>query len=74
MDKTDWAGIEVSKEELLVALRREDQTLPLQSFPNTAPGHRAVARYLARPGRRVRVCMESDWTWRCCCRSVRAWK
>ena len=59
MDKTAVAGIEVSKEELLVALRREDRTLPLQSFPNTAPSHRAVAHYLARPGRRVRLCMES---------------
>lgn len=47
MDKTDFAGIEVSKEELLVALRRDDQTLPLQSFPNTAQGHRVVACYLA---------------------------
>ena len=36
MDQSDVAGIEVSKKELLVALRREDQTLPWQSFPNTA--------------------------------------
>ena len=35
MDKSDFAGIEVSQEELLVALRREEQTLPLESFPNT---------------------------------------
>ena len=33
--------------------------LPLQSFCNTPEGHRAVARYLARKGRRVRVCIES---------------
>ncbi len=55
----DFAGIEVSSKELLVALRRGEQTLPLQSFPNTPEGHRAVARYLARQGRRVRVCLES---------------
>ena len=30
MDKSDFAGIEVSQDELLVALRREEQTLPLQ--------------------------------------------
>ena len=59
MNKTDHAGIEVSQEELLVALRREEQTLPLQSFPNIPEGHRAVVRYLARQGRRVQVCLES---------------
>lgn len=59
MDKRDFAGIEVSKDELLVALRRDEQTLPLQSFPNTPEGHRTLARYLARKGRVVRVCLES---------------
>ena len=38
MDKNDFAGIEVSAKELLVALRREEQTLPLESFPNTPEG------------------------------------
>ncbi len=59
MDKTDHAGIEVSANQLLVALRREEQTLPLKSFLNTPEGQRAVLRYLARKGHRVRVCMES---------------
>jgi transposase len=59
MDNPDHAGIEVSQDELLVALRRGEQTLPLKSFPNTPPGHRDLARYLARKGRVVRVCMES---------------
>ena len=59
MDKNDFAGIEVSKDELLVALRREEQTLPLQSFPNTGEGHRALVRYLARQSRVVRACLES---------------
>jgi len=59
VDKRDFAGIEVSKEELLVALRREEQTLPLQSFPNTGEGHRALVRYLARKSRVVRACLES---------------
>jgi transposase len=31
----------------------------LKSFPNTPEGHREIVRYLARPGRRVRVCLES---------------
>ena len=59
MDKNDFAGIEVSQDELLVALRREEQTLPLQSFPNPSEGHRALARYLVRKGRLVRVGLES---------------
>ena len=59
MDKSDFAGIEVSQDELLVALRRDEQPLPLQSFPNSPEGHRAVARYLTRQGRGVRVCLES---------------
>jgi len=59
MSKRDVAGIEVSSQELLVALRREEQTLPLKSFPNTAVGHRAVARYLVRKKAVVRVCLES---------------
>jgi len=59
MHKSDHSGIEVSSEQLLVALRRDGQTLPLKAFPNTPAGHRAVAAYLARKGRVVRVCMES---------------
>jgi len=59
VDKNDFAGIEVSQDELWVALRREEQTLPLKSFPNTPEGHRAVARLLARKKHVVRVCLES---------------
>lgn len=59
MDKIDHSGIEVSSKVLLVALRRDGQMLPLKSFPNTAAGHRDLAAYLVRPGRRVRVCRES---------------
>lgn len=59
MHHSDFAGIEVSAKELLVALRRGEQTLPRKSFSNTPEGHRAVLRYLARKGRPVRVCLES---------------
>lgn len=59
MDKRDDCGIEVSSKELVVALRRGEQTLPLKSFSNTPDGHRAIVRYLVRKGRIVRVCLES---------------
>jgi transposase len=59
MDKTDYAGIEVSARELLVRLRRDGRTLPLKSFPNAPEGHQAIAHYLIRKGYVVRVCLES---------------
>lgn len=59
MNKHDFSGIEVSAEELVVALEREGQRLPLKTFPNTPAGHEAVLRYLARPGQAVWVCLES---------------
>jgi transposase len=58
-DKVDPCGAEVSAEELIVALCRKGVPQPLKSFPNTPEGHREIGRYLARPGRLVRVCMES---------------
>ena len=58
-DKIDPCGTEVSAEELIVALRRKGVQQPLKSFPNTPEGHRAIVRYLARPGRVVQVCLES---------------
>lgn len=59
MDNNDYAGIEVSLEELLVALRRGAQTLPLKAFPNTPEGHQALIRHVRHAGRTVRVCLES---------------
>jgi transposase len=57
--RIDYAGIEVSAEQLIVALRREGKLKPLRSFPNSPGGHKAIVRYLARPGRQVRACLES---------------
>ena len=59
MHNSDFAGIEVSAKQLLVALRREEQSLPLKSFPNTPDGHRNLVRYLSHKNRQVRVCVES---------------
>lgn len=59
MDKRDDCGIEVSAQELVVALRRNERTLPLKSFPNTPEGHRAIVHDLIRKGYVVRVCLES---------------
>ena len=59
MDKIDFAGIEVSKGELVVALQREGQRKPLKTFVNLSPGHQALIRHVSQPGRKVRVCLES---------------
>lgn len=59
MDKTDFCGIEVSADQLLVAVRRDAQRQPLRGFANTAEDHQAILRHLRRPGRVVRVCLES---------------
>jgi transposase len=59
MDKLDFAGIEVSKKELVVTLQREGQRKALKTFANAPPGHQALIRHLSYPGRRVRVCLES---------------
>lgn len=59
MLKVDSAGIDVSAEELTVALRRDGQRRAPRSFPNTPEGHRAICRYLAKAGYLVRVCSES---------------
>ncbi len=58
-DPFDPCGVEVSAQELIVALHRNRVPQTLKSFPNTPEGHRDIARYLARKGRRVQVCMES---------------
>jgi transposase len=59
MDTHDFAGIEVSAEELIVAVEREGRTVRLECFANDAPGHQAVLRFLCRTGHTVRACMES---------------
>ena len=59
MDKLDFSGIEISAEELVVALQRQGKRKDLKTFPNTAAGHQAVIRHLSSPGRAVRVVMES---------------
>jgi len=59
VDKIDFAGLEVSAQTLLLELRRDDRRLPQRSFPNDPTGHRALVAFLVRPGRTVRVCLES---------------
>src|SRR5271170_2554663 len=59
MDKFDPCGMEVSAQELVVALSRDGRAERLRSFPNTAEGHAAICRYLTGGSQRVRVVLES---------------
>jgi transposase len=59
MNKTDFCGIEVSAEKLVVAVQRGGTRQPQREFANTPSDHQALCRCLLRAGRPVRVCLES---------------
>lgn len=59
MDKMAVCGMEVSAQELVVAMSGKKGEVLLQRFANTAAGHRALLSTLTRGGKRVRVCMEA---------------
>src|SRR5215469_2650251 len=59
MDKLDFSGIEVSAQELVVALQREGKRKDLKTFPNPAAGHQALIRHLSCLGGTVRAVLES---------------
>jgi transposase len=59
MDKMTVCGMEVSAQELVVALTGKKGEVVLQRFANTAAGHGALLQALTRGGQRVRVCMEA---------------
>ena len=58
MNKPVFAGIDVGAAELVLVLRSGDQSLPAQTFANTAADHlRLVKKIAAHPG--CIVCFES---------------
>jgi transposase len=59
MDKIEACGIEVSAQELVVAMSGKKGEAVLRRFPNTPAGHRQLLQALTRGGKRVRACMEA---------------
>jgi len=59
MDKRDFAGIEVSAQDLIVGLQHEGRRQALRTFENNPQGQQAIIRSLRRAGVTVRICMES---------------
>lgn len=63
MDKDFAAGVEISRDELLVFARGSAQRVWRKRFANTPQGHQALRRWLRRLGGTVRVAMESTGTY-----------
>src|SRR5439155_11984247 len=63
MRKETEAGIDVSKDVIDVAVRRDRQRLETARFANDPAGHQALARWLTKRGRAVRVVLESTGTY-----------
>jgi transposase len=64
MKRLDWCGIDVAKNSLAVAVLRAGETAPREeTFPNDRRGRKRLVRWLVRPGRPVRACLESTGTY-----------
>ena len=63
MRKMTEAGIDVSKDVLDVAVRRDERRLETARFDNDAAGHKKLVRWLTKGGRTVRVVLESTGTY-----------
>ncbi len=63
MRKVTEAGIDVSKDVLDVAVRRDERRLETARFANDAAGHPKLIRWLTKGGRTVRVVLESTGTY-----------
>jgi transposase len=59
MDDISYAGIEVSCEKLLVCMKGIKSIHSQNEYSNTKRGHTALAKFLARENRKVRVVMEA---------------
>lgn len=59
MKKMLFVGIDISADELVVAVERDGELLPVASFENDSTGHRQLIRWLTKSTRPVRVCLEA---------------
>jgi transposase len=59
MKKMLFVGIDISADELVVAVERDGEVLPVASFDNDTPGHRKLIRWFTKSKRAVRVCLEA---------------
>src|SRR5208283_1777542 len=59
MKQVSQVGVDVDSEELVCAMQRAGQRLPLATFANTAAGHKKFIRWATKGARSVRVCLEA---------------
>ena len=63
MRKLTEAGIDVSKDVLDVAVRRDERRFETARFANDAAGHKKLITWLTKGGRTVRVVLEATGTY-----------
>ena len=59
MKQVSQVGIDVDSEELVCAMQRAGQRLPVARFANTAAGHKKFIGWATKGGRPARVCLEA---------------
>ena len=59
MKQVNQIGVDVDSEELVCAMQRVGQRLPLARFANTAAGHQKFIRWATKGGHPARVCLEA---------------
>ena len=59
MRQVSQVGVDVDSQELVCAMQRAGQRLPLASFANTAAGHKKFIRWATKGGRPARVGLEA---------------
>jgi transposase len=59
MKQVNQIGVDVGSEELVCAMQRAGQRLPLATFANTAAGHKKFIRCATKGGHPARVCLEA---------------
>jgi transposase len=58
----NFCGVDVSAQELVVVVRRQEQSEAIRRFDNTPAGHKALLGYLlgGRAAPSMRVCLEAS--------------
>ena len=62
MKKMVLVGVDISADELVVAVERDGKLLPVTSFENDAAGHRKLIRWLTKSGRAGRPLFRAEST------------
>ena len=59
MKPTNHVGVDVASKELVCAMERAGQRMPIATFANSAAGHRQFIRWATKGGHLARVCLEA---------------